>query len=77
MNKVAMISGVNGQDGSYLSDLLLEKKYTVIGLKRRTVGVSENNSFLVDGVPKSIKSYIQIESDYTDKISEKYFITPV
>ncbi len=34
--KVALITGVTGQDGSYLADLLLEKGYTVIGAKRRT-----------------------------------------
>jgi GDPmannose 4,6-dehydratase len=32
----AIITGVTGQDGSYLAELLLEKKYRVIGLKRRT-----------------------------------------
>ncbi len=35
-NKVAMLTGVTGQDGSYLAELLLEKGYKVIGLKRRT-----------------------------------------
>lgn len=34
--KTAVITGVNGQDGSYLSELLLEQGYRVIGLKRRT-----------------------------------------
>tara|TARA_R100001079_G_C4447536_1_gene151939 strand:- start:17 stop:1006 length:990 start_codon:yes stop_codon:yes gene_type:complete len=34
--KVAIISGITGQDGSYLAELLLEKGYQVIGLKRRT-----------------------------------------
>ena len=34
--KTAIISGVNGQDGSYLAELLLSKGYRVIGLKRRT-----------------------------------------
>jgi len=34
--KTAMITGVTGQDGSYLAELLLEKGYRVIGLKRRT-----------------------------------------
>ena len=36
MNKVAIITGVTGQDGSYLSELLLEKGYTVVGLRRRS-----------------------------------------
>jgi len=34
--KKALITGVTGQDGSYLADLLLEKGYEVIGIKRRT-----------------------------------------
>lgn len=34
--KTAFITGVTGQDGSYLSKLLLEKDYRVIGMKRRT-----------------------------------------
>ena len=36
MSKVAFITGVTGQDGAYLSELLLEKEYTVHGLKRRS-----------------------------------------
>jgi GDPmannose 4,6-dehydratase len=34
--KTAIITGITGQDGSYLAELLLEKGYRVIGLKRRT-----------------------------------------
>ncbi|HAU28932.1 MAG TPA: GDP-mannose 4,6-dehydratase [Rhodospirillaceae bacterium] len=34
--KVALITGVTGQDGSYLSELLLEKGYVVHGIKRRS-----------------------------------------
>eukprot|EP00884_Botryococcus_braunii_P001397 jgi/Botrbrau1/11258/Bobra.0038s0030.1 len=33
--KVALITGVTGQDGSYLAELLLDKGYVVHGLKRR------------------------------------------
>ena len=36
MNKVALITGVTGQDGAYLSELLLSKGYTVHGIKRRS-----------------------------------------
>jgi len=36
MNKVAIVTGVTGQDGSYLSELLLDKEYTVVGLRRRS-----------------------------------------
>ena len=35
-NKVALITGVTGQDGSYLAELLLEKGYEVHGMKRRS-----------------------------------------
>src|SRR5665647_3485499 len=34
--KVALITGATGQDGAYLSELLLEKGYTVHGIKRRS-----------------------------------------
>ena len=34
--KIALITGVNGQDGSYLAEFLLSKGYVVHGLKRRT-----------------------------------------
>jgi GDPmannose 4,6-dehydratase len=36
MNKTAIITGITGQDGSYLADLLLKKGYTVWGVKRRS-----------------------------------------
>ena len=35
MPKVALITGITGQDGSYLSELLLEKGYEVHGIVRR------------------------------------------
>ncbi len=36
MAKVALITGVTGQDGAYLAELLLEKGYEVHGIKRRS-----------------------------------------
>ncbi len=36
MGKVALVTGVNGQDGAYLTELLLDKGYTVHGIKRRS-----------------------------------------
>ena len=35
MSKVALITGITGQDGSYLAELLLEKGYEVHGIVRR------------------------------------------
>ena len=34
--KKALITGITGQDGSYLADFLLKKGYEVHGIKRRT-----------------------------------------
>ena len=34
-NKVALITGITGQDGAYLADFLLQRGYTVHGIKRR------------------------------------------
>src|SRR3954451_13367071 len=40
--KTALITGITGQDGSYLSELLLEKGYTVHGVVRRTSNLTRS-----------------------------------
>lgn len=45
--KVALISGITGQDGSYLTELLLEKGYIVHGIIRRS---SSFNTFRIDHI---------------------------
>ncbi|MDP3355563.1 MAG: GDP-mannose 4,6-dehydratase [Polaromonas sp.] len=45
--KVALITGITGQDGSYLAELLLDKGYTVHGIKRRA---SSFNTARVDHI---------------------------
>ena len=40
MSKVALITGITGQDGSYLAELLLEKEYKVWGLIRRSSSIN-------------------------------------
>ncbi|MFN9348868.1 MAG: GDP-mannose 4,6-dehydratase, partial [Planctomycetota bacterium] len=40
MGKSALITGITGQDGSYLAELLLEKGYRVHGLVRRSSSFS-------------------------------------
>ena len=42
MRKTALITGISGQDGSYLSELLLEKNYAVHGIER---AASKNRRF--------------------------------
>ncbi|WP_080070000.1 GDP-mannose 4,6-dehydratase, partial [Salmonella enterica] len=51
MNKVALITGITGQDGSYLAELLLEKGYEVHGIKRRA---SSFNTERVDHIYQDI-----------------------
>ncbi|MGL6022539.1 MAG: GDP-mannose 4,6-dehydratase, partial [Chitinophagaceae bacterium] len=36
INKIALITGITGQDGAYLAEFLLKKGYTVHGIKRRS-----------------------------------------
>jgi GDPmannose 4,6-dehydratase len=50
--KVALITGVTGQDGSYLAELLLEKGYEVHGLKRRSSSFNTGRIDHIFGNPK-------------------------
>ena len=38
--KIALITGITGQDGSYLTELLLEKNYKVYGIIRRSSSIN-------------------------------------
>lgn len=61
--KNALITGINGQDGSYLAELLLEKGYNVYGLMRRKSVVDYGN---VDHIKDKIHF---IYADMTDVVS--------
>ena len=50
--KTALITGVTGQDGSYLTDFLLKKGYKIIGVKRRS---SSFNTKRIDHIYNDIK----------------------
>ena len=63
MSKHALITGITGQDGSYLAELLLEKGYEVYGLMRRKSVVDYGN---VDHIKEKIHF---IYADMTDEIS--------
>lgn len=54
-NKVALITGINGQDGSYLSELLLLKKYEVHGIIRRSSAI--NTGLIKHIIPKLFLHY--------------------
>ena len=57
MIKVALISGISGQDGSYMADLLLSKDYFVWGIIRKTSGVVLQNIHHLNKNPKVILRY--------------------
>ena len=51
MSKTALVTGITGQDGSYLAELLLEKEYRVVGMTRRTsTEVHERIEHIVDDI---------------------------
>ena len=54
MSKIALITGINGQDGSYLSELLLKKNYNVHGFVRTSFKIknSKNNSILKNNIKR-------------------------
>ena len=68
MNKVALITGVTGQDGSYLAELLLENGYIVHGLRRRTsLANTERIEHLIDDEQEN--NFYLHYGDMTDSIA--------
>jgi GDPmannose 4,6-dehydratase len=56
MSKKAFITGINGQDGSYLSEYLLELGYEVHGIVRRN-STPENQDTRIEGIHDKINTY--------------------
>ena len=52
--KKALITGINGQDGSYLAELLIEKGYEVWGILKRN-SVAENQTARLDNIFSKLK----------------------
>ncbi len=65
--KIALISGISGQDGSYLAELLLKKKYVVHGIIRRSslINTSRLNKIYEDPFKKNKKLHLHY-GDVTD-----------
>ena len=66
MSKVALITGITGQDGSYLAELLLEKDYEVHGIVRRS---SLINTHRIDHIYPQLKLHYGDLTDATNLIS--------
>ena len=64
MKKIALITGITGQDGSYLAKFLIKKNYIVHGIKRRS---SSPNSQRIDDIYEEIQK----------KIRDLYYITEI
>jgi len=73
MHKTAIITGVNGQDGSYLADLLISKGYRVVGLKRRTSSINTTRvDHLYDNPNFKMHHYDLTDGAAVMHILEKY-----
>lgn len=71
--KTALITGITGQDGSYLCELLLEKGYRVVGIKRRTSIISTDRIDKYFSNPNLIIHYGSLhESSWMYRILSEY-----
>ena len=66
-NKIALITGITGQDGAYLAELLISKGYEVHGIKRRSssFNTSRLDNLYQDPHSKDVKFYLHY-GDMTD-----------
>ncbi|MEU8665528.1 GDP-mannose 4,6-dehydratase [Streptomyces anulatus] len=70
MAKTALITGVTGQDGSYLAELLLDKGYTVHGLIRRSSSFNtERIDHIYQGPEEPERSFVLHHADLTDGVA--------
>jgi GDPmannose 4,6-dehydratase len=67
---IALITGINGQDGSYLSEFLLEKGYEVHGTLKRN-SVSENQTYRIDSI------YDKVNLHYADLLDISSLISVI
>ena len=66
-NKIALVFGITGQDGSYLAEFLLDKNYTVHGVKRRSSSANtERIDHIFDSINFSNKNFFLHYGDLSD-----------
>ena len=76
--KIALIFGVTGQDGSYLAELLLKKKYLVHGVKRRSSSINTIRiDHLYEEPHKKNKNFFLHYGDVTDSFSVSSLINKI
>jgi GDPmannose 4,6-dehydratase len=74
-NKIALITGINGQDGSYLAEFLLQKGYEVHGTLKRN-SVAENQTSRLDSIYNKIKLHYADLTDLSSLISVIQKVNP-
>ena len=68
--KIALITGITGQDGSYLAEFLLKKKYIVHGIIRRSSSFNTGRiDHLYQDPHKKVKTFCLHYGDMTDSLS--------
>jgi len=76
--KTALITGITGQDGSYLADFLLKKKYLVHGLFRKSAtGNTKNIDHIINNSKIFNKSFFLHKGDLLDAVSLNNVINKV
>jgi GDPmannose 4,6-dehydratase len=74
-NKIALITGINGQDGSYLAEFLLQKGYDVHGILKRN-SVAENQTSRLNSIYTKIKLHYADLTDLSSLISVIQKVNP-
>ena len=64
--KTALITGITGQDGSYLAEMLLKKGYKVVGVKRRTSLISTDRIDNIFNDPDLIMNFDLVYGNMND-----------
>jgi len=78
MKKIALIFGITGQDGSYLAEFLLKKKYIVHGVKRRSSSINTGRIDHIYQDPHIKKrTFILHYGDITDSLSVTRLINQI
>jgi len=74
-NKIALITGINGQDGSYLAEFLIEKGYEVHGTLKRN-SVAENQTSRLEDIYDKVKLHYADLTDLSSLISVIQKVSP-
>ena len=78
MKKVALIFGLTGQDGSYLTEFLLKKNYIIHGVKRRSSSANtERVDHLFDSLNFSNRNFFIHYGDISDGTSTLNIINKI